>query len=273
MGDFMLIDTHAHLNFKAFRKNLDNVLWEASQKGVDKIIVPGADWDSSKKAVTLAKSYKNIYAAVGIHPHHIFEVKSEKLKFKNELKKLALNNKVVAIGECGLDYFQYEKTKYKDYKVDANFKKKQKEVFALQLKIAQELSLPVILHCRQAHKDMKKIISSKFKNLKRGVFHCFSGDEKFLRWVIKKGFYVGFDGNLTYDKNLVKIATLTPFDKIILETDSPFLIPEPLRSKKIFPNRPENVTIIARFLAKIRNVSFGRVASQTTANAKKLFKL
>jgi TatD DNase family protein len=264
----MLIDTHCHLNFKAFKKNFDNVLWQAQVAGIKKIIVPGADITSSRKAVELARSYHHLYAAVGIHPHHVIGVKDSAIQ---ELKELAQRNKVVAIGECGLDYHPYKKTKYEDYKIDKNFKKKQKEIFINQLKIAKEVKLPIIIHCREAHLDIKKTINlKKIKGLK-GVFHCFSGDKRFLKWVLAKGFYVGFDGNITYDKNLQVIVKIVPLGKILLETDAPFLTPEPLRTKKIFPNKPENVRIVADAVARLKGKSFLEVCKKTTHNAQQLF--
>ncbi len=267
----MLIDSHCHLNFKAFRKNLDDVLWRAREEGVQKIIVPGADLVSSKRAVELARSYENIYAAVGIHPHHCQE-EEQKLKIiKNELRKLAENNKVVAIGECGLDYHQNEKIKSQNCQIDQKLKNLQQEIFLLQLELAREMKLPIIFHCREAQQEIKKVLKN-FKNLK-GVFHCFSGDEKFLTWVLKKGFYVGFDGNITYQPQWQKIIKIVPKQKILLETDAPFLTPEPLRSQKIFPNRPQNLKIITQFVAQIKGDSFAEIAKCTSQNTTRLFKL
>ena len=270
----MLIDTHCHLNFKVFNKIIDQVLWNSSEAGVKKIIVPGTDLESSQKAVNLAKHFVNVYAAVGIHPHHANEViKQLKIKqLKEKLKELANRKKVVAIGECGLDYYHYPKTKYDGYKVDKNFKKKQKEIFKMQLELAQELNLPVIIHNRQAHDDIKKVLQKATRHAPRAVFHCFEGDEKFLNWVLKNGFYIGFDGNITYNKELTEIVKLAPIDKMLLETDSPFLIPEPLRSQKIFPNEPKNVKITAKYIASLKGDSFFNIAKQTTANAEKLFR-
>jgi len=266
----MLIDTHAHLNFKAFKKNLDNVLWGAREEGVEEIIVPGTDLETSRKAVELARHYEIIFAAVGIHPHHC-NAQYQLSNVKTDLTKLAKNNKVVAIGECGLDYYHYEKTKYKDYKVDKEFKKKQKELFQIQLEVAQELKLPVIIHSREAHQDLQKILKAKkYKNL-NGVFHCFTADKKFLKWALKKGFYIGFDGNITYDQKLLAIVKATPLSRILIETDAPLLLPEPLRSLKKFPNKPENIKIIAEYIARAKNKSFSQVAKKTTANARKLF--
>ena len=269
----MLIDTHAHLNFKVFNKIIDQVLWQAGEAGVKKIIVPGTDLESSQKAVNLAKHFVNVYAAIGIHPHHVNkEMKQLAIKqLKEKLKELAKNKKVIAIGECGLDYYHYPKTKYDDYKIDDDFRKKQKELFKMQLELARELKLPVIIHNRQAHDDIKKIVQKAMRHAPRAVFHCFEGDEKFLDWVLSKGFYIGFDGNITYDKKLAEIVKLAPIDKILLETDSPFLIPEPLRSRKTFPNEPKNVKITAKYIARLKGDSFFNIAKQTTANAEKLF--
>jgi TatD DNase family protein len=267
----MLIDTHCHLNFKAFKKILDQVLWQSSEAGVKKIIVPGSDLESSQKAVNLACHFIHLYAAVGIHPHHIDKLKIKKGKLINQLKKLAKNNKVVAIGECGLDYYHYPKTKYKNYIVNNKFKNKQIELFKIHLKLAKEMKLPVIIHNRLASLDIQSVINNHQSAIS-GVFHCFDGDEIFLKWVIKKGFYVGFDGNITYKKSLQNLVKMAPMDRILLETDSPFLTPEPLKSKKNFPNKPENIKIIAREIAKIKGISFITVVKKTTANAQKLFK-
>lgn len=269
----MLIDTHAHLNFKVFNKIIDQVLWQASEAGVKKIIVPGTDLESSQKAVNLAKHFVNVYAAVGIHPHHSnyhTTVRGSYCALKNLVKE---SKKVIAIGECGLDYYHYPKTKYDNYKVDKDFKKKQKKLFIMQLNLAHELNLPVIIHNRQAHNDIREVLQKATRHAPRAVFHCFEGDEKFLDWVLKSGFYIGFDGNITYNKKLAEIVKITPIDKILLETDSPFLIPEPMRSQKIFPNEPKNVKITAKYIANLKGDSFFKIAKQTTANAGKLFSL
>jgi len=272
----MLIDTHAHLNFKVFNKIIDQVLWQASEAGVKKIIVPGTDLESSQKAVNLAKYFINVYAAIGIHPHHANEAIKQLTieQLKEKLKELAKRKKVVAIGECGLDYYHYPKTKHDDYKVDDDFKKKQKELFIMQLNLAHELNLPVIIHNRQASDDIQSTIRQLADQQLtiNGVFHCFSGDKDFLKWAIDSGFYIGFDGNITYSNKLAEIAKVAPINKMLLETDSPFLIPEPLRSQKIFPNEPKNVKITAKYIANLKGDSFFNIAKKTTSNAEKLFK-
>lgn len=272
----MLIDTHCHLNFKVFKKNVSNIINQAKSKGVEKIIVPGANWDSSKKAVKLAQEYDEIYAAVGIHPHHAKEVtKLTNQQLKIQLEKLAKNKKVVAIGECGLDYYQYQRTKYQDYKIDEKFKKVQEETFIIQISLAKKLNLPLIIHNRNASNNLLKIINNKKLTVTKlkGVFHCFQGNFKLLNWILKNNFFIGITGIITYDKQMQELAKNTPLEKILIETDSPFLTPQPLKSQKPFPNTPENVKIITEWIAKIKGDSFFKIAKQTTKNALQLFKL
>lgn len=257
----MLIDTHAHLNFQAFEDDLKEVLRRAQDEDVEKIINVGADLDSSQKAVEIAQKYPSCFASVGIHPHHSAEQKRD---WEVKLEKLAKNKKVVAIGECGLDYHPYERGGVADPQI-------QKEVFEKQLSLALKLNLPVIFHCREAYKEILKIVKSfpQRKKLK-GVFHCFSGDEIFLQKVLGLGFYVGFDGNLTFKnaKSLQEVAKITPPEKILLETDSPYLAPEPYRGLR---NEPANVKMVAEFLAFLKRETLAKVAKVTTANAQKLF--
>lgn len=258
----MLIDTHCHLNFKAYKKNVREVIESAKKIGVEKIVVPGAKLNSSRKAVELAQQYEGIYAAIGIHPHHAGEE-----IIKHELMKLAKNKKVVAIGECGLDYFPPG-----NEKID---KKAQKNLFLMQLEIAHELHLPVIIHNRDADEDILKILTTHNSQLATNpsVFHCFMGNFNLLKWALDNGFYIGITGLVTYNKHVQEVVKLTPLNRLLIETDSPFLTPEPLRSQKNFPNKPENVKIVAEWIAKIKSDSFLNVAKQTTANALRLFKL
>jgi len=264
-----MIDTHAHLNFQAFKDDFEAVLKRAQDEGVEKIINVGADLNSSQKALEIAQKYDNCYASVGIHPHHVEE---QEKGWEGKLKKLAQKSKVVAIGETGLDYHLYRDSGIANPKI-------QKEFFGKQLNLARELNLPVILHCRStfteatvdkdAHDDILGILRAESCKL-NAVFHCFSGDQEFLEEVLEMGFYVGFDGNLTFKnaKNLQAVAKIAPLDKILLETDSPFLSPEPLRGLR---NEPGNVKIIAEFLAQLKGISFEQICQITTQNAKKLF--
>jgi TatD DNase family protein len=275
----MLIDTHCHLNFKVFKGKVNQVIDRAKKAGIEKIIVPGVDLKTSKKAVELAQKYDGVYAAVGIHPHHS-NIKNHPpaggSKIKNELKTLAENKKVVAVGECGLDYYQYQKTKYQDYQIDDDFKKRQKEILLLQIGLAKELNLPLIIHSRQASEDILKIIkhqTSAINHRLKGVFHCFEGNEDLLKWGLENSFYFGVTGNLTYNHKIQSSVKKIPLKNLLIETDSPFLIPEPLKSQKIFPNEPKNVKIVAKRIAKIKGDSFLNIGQKTTQNAICLFKL
>ena len=264
-----MIDTHCHLNFHAFAKDVDEVIKNALDAGVSKIINVGTKIDSSEKAVELANKYENLYAIVGVHPHHADKPEAGWLE---ELEKLAKKPKVVAIGEIGLDYFSYKSNDIVDPKL-------QKEVFIKQIELASKLKLPLQLHNRQAGKDIIDILINHKSYLINppGMFHCMSGDIDFLKKVIHLEFYVGFDGNITYRglakgettdlKDLVRYA---PIDRIVTETDSPFLTPEPKRGSR---NMPEHVIIIGKALAKIKAVSFDKVVEQTTKNSHHLFQL
>jgi len=269
-----MIDTHCHLNFKAFEGKVEEVIQQAKKAGVEKIIVPGTNLKTSQKAVNLAQKYDGVYAAVGIHPHHS-NIKYKKLNIKNKLRKLVKNNKVVAIGECGLDYYQYKKTKYEDYKINKGFKKTQKEVFEMQIQLAKELNLPLIIHNRLASTNILKIIENfklKIENL-MGVLHCFQGDNQLLNWALKNDFFIGITGIITYDKKMQQVAKKVPLKNLLIETDAPFLTPEPLKSQKVFPNRPGNVKMVCKRIAKIKGDSFLKVAGITSNNAVRLFKI
>ncbi len=258
----MLIDTHAHLNFQTFENDFKEVIKFSQDEGIEKIINVGADLDSSKRAVEIAQNHDCCYAAVGIHPHHADKLEKD---WEEKLEKLANNPKVVAIGECGMDYHPYQHGGITNPQI-------QKEVFVQQLNLAYKLNLPVVLHCRDAHEDLLKIIEPSVIDHPSlvGVCHCFSGDENFLKAILKLGFYVGFDGNLTFKnaKSLQEIAKITPLERILLETDSPYLSPEPYRGLR---NTPANVKIIAEFLARLTKVPFDEVCQTTSENAQKVF--
>ena len=259
----MLIDTHAHLNFKAFKKDIEEVIRRALDEGVEKIINVGANLSSSQKAVEIAQKYGECFVSVGVHPHH---AESDQ-EIEAQLETLAKNPKVVAVGETGLDYHSYKNGGI------AN-PQKQKEIFTTQLKLAQRLNLPVIFHCRDAHIDILQIIKASAENLQsslRGVFHCFSGDEQFLKSVLQMGFYVGFDGNITYKNayDLRELVRACPLEKLLLETDCPYLTPEPFRGLR---NEPKNVKIIARAVAEIKELPFQIIEKQTTQNTHDLFR-
>lgn len=267
----MLVDTHCHLNFDAFKNDLEEVMAQAKNAGVEKIVIPGAKIDSSERGVEIANKHDNCFVAVGVHPHHSEELRYQGIKvLRYKLEELAKNKKVVAIGEIGLDYHEYQKTVYEKYQITDEAKRLQKELLALQIEIAIKTKLPIIFHCRDAFNDMLGIISKYSSPKLRGVFHCFGGSQEDLKQVLARGFYVGFDGNITYKnaENLRELVKLTSIERMLIETDSPFLAPEPHRGKR---NEPKNVKIVAWYIAELKTVSSEKIAQMTTQNADKLF--
>lgn len=263
-----MIDTHCHLNFAKFENDFDAVIKRATDAGVEKIINVGTSIESSQKAVTLAQKYENLYAIVGIHPHH-----ADKLEegWTSEIEELAKQPKVVGIGEIGIDYFSYKSNGI----VNPDL---QKEVFVKQIELSIKLKLPLQIHGRKAAKDIIDILTS-YKNdfmSPPGMFHCMAGDIAYLKKVLDLGFYVGFDGNITYeglapgeDTKLPTLVKYTPIARIVVETDAPYLTPVPHRGSR---NEPSYAIITADSIAKIKNVSFDGVNNATTENAHKIFK-
>jgi TatD DNase family protein len=264
-----VIDIHCHLNFHRFEGDYDQVINSAFAAGVTKIINAGTKIDSSKLAVDLAQKYDNLYAVIGVHPHHAD--KPEEGWFE-ELEKLAKMPKVVGIGEIGMDYFSYKSNDIVDPKL-------QKEVFIKQVELAYELKLPLQIHNRQAGADILDILENNKSLLLDipGMFHCFAGNMKILKRALNLGFYIGFDGNITYkglapgeDTDLKDLAKYTPMDRIVVETDSPYLAPEPKRGSR---NMPEYVIITARFIANLKGIAFEDFEAKTTQNATKIFSI
>lgn len=270
-----MVDAHCHLNFKAFEKDLDEVIDKAKSLGVDNIVVVGADLESSRKAVEIANNYENVCAVVGIHPHHADKLDpSVNLgleKWIEELEELAKDIKVIGIGECGLDYYSYKSNGITD-------KEFQKKLFIEQIRLAYKLKLPLQIHNRQAGNDIIDILINHKSYLINppGMFHCFSGDTDFLQKVLDLGFYIGFDGNITYTgiakgetcdlKDLVKYV---PIDRIITETDSPYLSPVPLKGLR---NTPVNVIMVGEFIAGLKNTDKLKFWEQVVKNFKDVFK-
>lgn len=307
-----MIDAHCHLNFHAFEKDYDEVIHRAHDNGVEIIINVGTKLDSSAKAVALAQQYKNLYAIVGVHPHHADKIElneearsisnSEEIKFlqddkriadpknfsfpseKNKLQReqeswvkklesLAKMPKVVAIGEIGMDYYSYQSNGIVDSAL-------QREIFESQIQLAHDVCLPIQIHNRHAGKDVIEILKHH-KNIlkpdKPGMFHCFAGDMDVLKGALDLGFYIGFDGNSTYPGlapketvNLTDLAKATPLDRMVTETDAPFLTPVPFRGSR---NEPSHVILTGEFLAKIKGIPFEKFNEITTKNAKTLFNL
>jgi TatD DNase family protein len=279
----MLIDTHAHLNFKDYQKDLDQVLKRAVKEGINQIICVSSNLAESEKAIAIAKKYPGIvFPAVGIHPQQTDPENEKTVPVQiQELEKLAEDKKVIAIGECGLDYSPAPPGE-KD-----RSHKEQSFLFKKQIEIAQKFKLPILIHSREAFSDVLsaiggsasggQIIKSSISHTPlaishklKGVFHCYSAGKKGITQVESIGFFFGADGNLTYDIGLQNVFQQIPLEKIILETDCPFLSPEPHRGLR---NEPKNVKLIAEFLAKIKGVTLEEISQVTTKNAKNLFKI
>ena len=252
-----MIDTHAHLHFPEFDKDREDVLEECESR-LDGVITVACSLKDSVKAVNLAESREKIYATVGIHPH---EAEEHSLKDYYRLKSLAESSpKVVAVGETGLDFYRNLSSKTAQY-----------EIFEMQVELARQLNLPVIVHTRNSYRETADFIKQKFKGVK-GVLHCFSGDKELLEVALDEGLYVSFAGPLTYPKNteLRELLRFVPTSRLLLETDSPYLPPQPVRGKR---NKPTYIAHTALTAAEVLNVSFTDVVRITTVNAKRLFGL
>lgn len=252
----MFVDTHCHLDFPEFNQDRDEVVKRAHNQGIDYIINIGSSLEGSKKSLQLAKQYNFIYATVGIHPHEADKVDEQT---ESILGDLAKNDKVVAIGEIGLDYF-------KNYSKIEN----QKIVFKSLLKLAKDLNLPLVIHSRQAQEKVLEILK-EFMPI-NAVVHCFSGDEDFLKECLDLGFFISFTCNITYPKaeNSRRLVKITPLERIFLETDAPFLPPQDFRGRR---NEPVYVKLLAGEIARIKEISVEAVEKTTTENAKKFFNL
>ena len=254
----MLIDTHCHLQDPDLAPDVDGVLSRAAENGIDTMLCVGYDMPSSREAVRLARLYPQVYAIIGVHPHDAATYTPEA---EAELKELAAFEKVVAIGEIGLDYFR-EETPHD----------LQQDVFARQIRLAHALRLPIVIHDRDAHEDTVTIIKRENGGLYGGVMHCFSGHLPMALDLVKENFYISFAGPLTFKNNKKgqEAAGGVPLDRLLVETDSPYLSPEPRRGKR---NEPENVRFTAAKLAEIKGVSPEEMARITRENACRIFGL
>ncbi len=272
-----MIDTHCHLNFSRFKGKVPAVLERARKAGIRSFIVPGTDVTTSCAAISLAEQEPDVYAAVGIHPHHAFEQGfGERMEQGlTEIRSLLQNRNVVAIGEVGLDRFEYKHTKYKGYAIDHGFITLQKELLRSQLEIARDCSKAVILHNREAVEETLELLHANRETVHglRMVFHCCEPDKRLLQYAVKHGIFIGVDGDVTYNQDKASFAREIPLDLLVLETDSPYLLPEPLRSEKKFPNEPSSIAVISEYIAKIRNTDVKTIRERTTHNAMKLFSL
>ena len=256
----MLFDTHAHLDFKEFDKDREKAIERAFSNGVKKIINVGCDLETSNNSIELSNRYENIFAAIGIHPGEINEQRTgSNEQTISKLRKLAENKNVVAIGEIGLDYKKNSQPTIQNL---------QKEILKAQIELAQELNLAIIFHCRMAHNDLLEILNAHFQNSKlRGVIHCFTGNYNQAKEYLKMGFYLGF-GGIIFKMNLDEIIKKIPLDRILIETDCPFLTPPQENGNR---NEPAFVKYTAQKIAEIRKISFQEIEKITTQNAEKLF--
>jgi len=254
----MYIDTHCHLTFPEFDEDRKTIIGNAKKAGVKEFLIPGASIGSSYKAVSFAQSEQNgIFASVGCHPYE-----TKNFPDVRQLEKM-IGEKVVAIGECGLDYHAY-----KGFPAVGK-KEEQKQLFEEQLRLALKHNLPVIIHCRDAYEEIFDVIDA-LPTLPNGVFHCFSGGPDDIKHISNRGFYFGIDGNVTYSKQLALTIPLIPIDKLLLETDAPYLSPIPHRGER---NEPKYIPLIAKKIAELKGCDIKKIEEQTTKNAKVLFKI
>ncbi len=255
----MIIDTHIHLDDNRYDDDLQEVLNRAKEGGVKRFIIPGADPATLDKAVSIAEKYNDVYFAVGVHPYDMDG-------FENlDFEKYATHQKCVAIGECGLDYFRLEgSSQEKEFE-----KQRQKEVFATQIELAKKYNKPLIIHIRDASSDAKELLLKHHAGEVGGVLHCFNADEQLLS-LAKEGFYFGIGGVLTFKnaKKLVNVLPKIPQEKLLIETDGPYLTPTPHRGER---NEPFYTTFVAQKMAEILEVPLKQIKNTTTQNALKLF--
>lgn len=256
--EIMIVDTHAHLDFPELSQDLESVLDRAAQTGVQEIVTIGIDPRSSEKAVLLASRYPQVYATVGIHPHGAHHLDEDTLA---TLGSLARRERVVAIGEIGLDYYRNRQPR-----------PIQQECLRQQLELACTLNLPAVLHIREAYEDFLGIITDYLSNLSGVVLHCFSGDWNVARRCLDMGFYLSIPGTITFPKAEMQqeVVRRAPLDRLLLETDSPYLAPVPHRGKS---NEPSFVFYTAGKIAELRRTSLEEISLQTTANAHTIFRI
>lgn len=254
----MLFDTHAHYDDEKFAEDRYEVIERAHQSGVSYIINAATNIKSCEDSLAFAHRYAYMYAAVGIHPHEIGDIDDDTL---DKVAMFAKDDKVVAIGEIGLDYYY-----------DTAPRESQRHWFARQIDLARELKLPIIVHDREAHQDSMEIIKQHKANEVGGVFHCYSGSVEMAKELLNHNFYISVGGSLTFKnaKKLVEVVKWIPMDKLLIETDCPYLTPEPHRGKR---NDSSYVKFVAEKVAEIKEISFEKVAEVTLNNAKKLFKI
>jgi len=248
----MLIDTHAHIYYEDFAQRIEEVIQSASDNGVEKIITVGVDLKSSEDCIKLAEKFPSVFATCGYHPHEA--VKAPK-RYLYELENMAAHPKVVAIGEMGLDYHY----NFSDPKI-------QQKVYREQLELAVALQLPAVVHCRNSDDDILQGINESA--CENGVIHCFASNVEFAEKILETGFHISFTGMITFVKELEEVVIEIPLERMMVETDSPYLSPKPHRGKK---NEPKNVLHVAEKIAELKEIYLEEVAESTTETAMNLF--
>tara|TARA_B100000029_G_scaffold432273_1_gene444269 strand:+ start:695 stop:1453 length:759 start_codon:yes stop_codon:yes gene_type:complete len=247
-----LIDTHCHIYYENFNNDINQVIERAKKNNISKIVCVGVDIESSMQSIRLAEEHSMIYATAGYHPH---ESKDTSASYLKELENILQHEKVIALGEIGLD-FHYNHSD----------KKTQIKVFKEQLELAKTLDVPTIVHCRNSDTDLIQCI--KETKSRNGVVHCFASNIDFAKELFRIGYYISFTGLVTFSKDLINVVKEIPLDKFMLETDSPYLTPIPHRGKR---NEPSMIKYIAESIAEIKNVELKTIAESTTKTAKEFF--
>jgi TatD DNase family protein len=248
----ILIDTHAHISKKDYSNRIDDLIQSAKDVGITKIINVGTNLKTSEECINLSEKYEELYATCGIHPHDADQAPK---RYIYNLEEFAKHPKTVAIGEIGLDYH---------YNISTP--KAQQVIYKEQLEFAKDIQLPAIVHCRDSDDDiLEGLIETKSDT---GVIHCFASDRTFAKNILETGFHISFTGMITFIKDLEKVVQSIPLEKIMLETDSPYLTPKPFRGKQ---NEPKNISYIASKIAEIKDITLQEVATTTTKTAIKLF--
>ncbi|MBR7074719.1 MAG: TatD family hydrolase [Oscillospiraceae bacterium] len=252
----MFFDTHAHYDDEAFDADRDELLSSLPDAGVTLVIDPGCDVSSSEKAIALAERFPHVYAAVGIHPEELGEMQAGDLE---KIEALCESERCIAIGEIGLDYYW-----------DDTHKKEQQALFIEQLELALRHDKPVIIHDREAHGDSLDIVR-RYPDV-RGVFHCYSGSREMAEELLKRGWYLGFDGPITYKnaRKAIEVLEICPLDRLLIETDSPYLSPVPRRGKR---NDSRNLRYVTEKIAEIKGLTAEEVAAAAMENGRRLFKI
>ena len=255
-----LFDSHSHYNDEKFDIDREQIIKETLSNSVSNFIIAGYNIQGSKKAIQIAENYEQIYTTAGISPNDVEDIKENVIESISQIEEIAKNKKVVAIGEIGLDYYWNKENK-----------ELQKEVFIKQIEVANKLDLPIVIHTRDAFIDTIEILKQNNVN-KKGIFHCCPLNQELVKEAVKLGYYISLSGVITFKnaKNVGEILNLIPEDKLLIETDSPYLSPEPLRGKR---NNSMNVKYVAEKIAQFKNKTIEEIANLTNENARRIFEI